>query len=187
MMFQFLPVFIIMPWWAIAVLCLFVLGCIQVYKSMDGINGMTGLYSLIVLGGLQYVNINVFNFVERDLIWWPMIACVVFLFFNFRKKAKCFAGNVGSATMAFWIMFLLLRLILDSGNSIYILFLMVYGVDSVLILVHSLILRQNVFDAHRLHFYQILANERGVPVLVVSSIYAVVQGLIIWLIIGAGM
>ncbi|WP_157970323.1 MraY family glycosyltransferase [Albibacterium indicum] len=184
MMFQFLPVFIIMPWWAIAVLCMFVLGCIQVYKSMDGINGMTVLYSLVVLGGLQYVNINVFNFVERDLIWLPMISCVVFLFFNFRKKAKCFAGNVGSVTMAFWIMFLLLRLILDSGNPIYILFLAVYGVDSVLTLVHSLILRQNIFGAHRLHFYQILANERRVPHLVVSSIYAIVQGLIVWLIIG---
>ncbi|MFB5944263.1 MraY family glycosyltransferase [Albibacterium profundi] len=187
MMFWFLPVFIIMPWWGILALYILVIGIINAYNFMDGINGITGLYSLVVLGGLQYVNINVFNFVERDLIWLPMISCVVFLFFNFRKKAKCFAGDVGSVTMAFWIMFLLLRLILDSGNPIYILFLTVYGIDSIFTIIHRLALRQNIFDAHRLHFYQILANEQKVPHLVVSTIYAVVQALIICFIVGSGM
>src|SRR5690606_2100917 len=38
-----------------------------------------------------------------------------------------------------------------------------------------LILKQNIMQPHRLHFYQILANERKVPHLVVASIYAVVQ------------
>lgn len=128
-----------------------------------------------------------FNFVERDLIWLPMISCVVFLFFNFRKKAKCFAGDVGSVTMAFWIMFLLLRLIIDSANPIYILFLTVYGVDSILTIIHRLMLRQNIFDAHRLHFYQILANERKISHLLVSTIYAIVQALIICFILGANM
>lgn len=187
MMFQFLPVFTIIPWWGIIALYILVIGIINAYNFMDGINGITGLYSLVVLGGLQYVNINVFNFVERDLIWLPMISCVVFLFFNFRKKAKCFAGDVGSVTMAFWVMFLMLRLILESGNPIYILFLTVYGIDSIFTILHRLALRQNIFDAHRLHFYQILANERKIPHLVVSTIYAVVQALIICFIIGSNM
>lgn len=187
MMFQFLPVYTIISWWGIIGLYILVIGIINAYNFMDGINGITGLYSLVVLGGLQYVNMNVFNFVERDLIWLPMISCVVFLFFNFRKKAKCFAGDVGSVTMAFWILFLMLRLIIDSGNPIYILFLTVYGVDSILTIIHRLILRQNIFDAHRLHFYQILANERKIPHLIVSTLYAVVQALIICFILGANM
>jgi len=187
MMFQFLPVFTIIPWWGTIALYILVIGIINAYNFMDGINGITGLYSLVVLGGLQYVNVNVFNFVERDLIWLPMISCVVFLFFNFRKKAKCFAGDVGSVSMAFWIMFLILRLILESGNPIYILFLTVYGIDSIFTIIHRLILRQNIFDAHRLHFYQILANERKIPHLIVSTIYAIVQTLIICFIIRTNM
>lgn len=127
MMFQFLPVFIIMPWWVIIILCVFVVCVINAYSFIDQINGTTSILSLIVLGGLQYVNINVFNFVERDLIWLPIIACVLFLLISVRNKSKWCAGDVGSVTLAFWVMFLLLRLILDSGNFAYILFLAVYG------------------------------------------------------------
>jgi UDP-N-acetylmuramyl pentapeptide phosphotransferase/UDP-N-acetylglucosamine-1-phosphate transferase len=142
---------------------------------MDGINGITGLYSLVVLGGIQYVNYYVIKFIEPDMIWLPMLAAVVFLFFNFRKRAKCFAGDVGSVTIAFWIIFLLLKLIIISGNYLYILFLGVYGVDTVLTIIHRLGLKQNIFDAHRLHFYQILANEQKWPHLLVSTIYALMQ------------
>src|SRR5690606_6799075 len=77
----------------------------------------------------------------------------------------------------------LIKLILETGNWSYTLFLAVYGVDSVLTIIHRLILRENIFDAHRLHFYQVLANERKVSHLLVSSIYAVVQVIIISFII----
>jgi 4-hydroxybenzoate polyprenyltransferase len=39
-------------------------------------------------------------------------------------------------------------------------------------------LRQNIFEAHRLHFYQILSNEKGVSHLKVSFLYAFVQAVI---------
>ncbi len=146
---------------------------------MDGINGITGLYSLFVLSGLQFVNLKRFSFIEQDLIWIPMLSCLVFLFFNFRKRAKCFAGDVGSVTIAFWIMFLLLKLMNDSENYSYILFLGLYGVDSILTIIHRLILKQNIFEAHRLHFYQIMANEKKISHLLISVLYAVLQSLII--------
>src|SRR5205823_1126030 len=133
-------------------------GIINMYNFMDGINGITGAYTLVVLGGLQYVNLNIQPFIKADLIWLPMLASLVFLFFNFRKRAKCFAGDVGSVAVAFWIVFLLFKLIMVSNNWIYILFLSVYGVDAVLTIMHRLMLKQNIFQAHRLHFYQILAN-----------------------------
>lgn len=142
---------------------------------MDGINGITGLYSLVVLGGLQYVNFQVETFIEPDMIWLSIMASSVFLYFNFRKKAKCFAGDVGSVSIAFWIIFLLLKLIMITENYSYILFLSVYGVDTVLTILHRLKLRHNIFDAHRLHFYQILANDQGWSHLWVSSIYAGLQ------------
>ena len=154
---------------------------------MDGINGITGLYSLVILGGLQYVNLYQISFTAPDVIWFPMISCVVFLYFNFRKRAKCFAGDVGSVTMAFWIIMLLLQLIIKTNNYAYILFLAVYGVDAVLTIMHRLILKQNIFEAHRLHFYQILANDQKMPHLIVSAIYGALQLLIIALIVLGGM
>jgi UDP-N-acetylmuramyl pentapeptide phosphotransferase/UDP-N-acetylglucosamine-1-phosphate transferase len=182
LMFLYLQV-MALPLLAILFLYILVIGIINAYNFMDGINGITGLYSLVILGGLQYVNMMQVQFVEEDMIWMPMIACVVFLFFNFRKKAVCFAGDVGSVTIAFWIVTLLLDLILTTDNWIYILFLGVYGVDSILTIIHRLLLQQNIFKAHRLHFYQILANEQKVPHLWVSAAYACIQALIIGLLV----
>lgn len=174
-LFLFLEVFHIFPWWTSILLYILVIGIINAYNFMDGINGITGAYSLVVLGGLQYVNYNVVQFIHPDLIWFPILASVVFLFFNFRKRAKCFAGDVGSVTIAFWIIFLILKLILLTENYAYVLFLAVYGVDTVLTIIHRIKLKQNIFDAHRLHFYQVLANEQKWPHLLVSSVYALLQ------------
>lgn len=175
LLFMSLDVFQIFDWWISILLYVLVIGVINAYNFMDGINGITGAYSLVILSGLQYVNYQVFDFINPDLIWLPMLACLVFLFFNFRKRAKCFAGDVGSVTIAFWIIFLLMRLIFSTGQYSYVLFLAVYGVDTVLTIIHRLKLKQNIFDAHRLHFYQILANEQKWPQLLVSSVYALVQ------------
>jgi UDP-N-acetylmuramyl pentapeptide phosphotransferase/UDP-N-acetylglucosamine-1-phosphate transferase len=182
-MFYYLDVFGTETAFVCALLYIMVIGVINMYNFMDGINGITGAYSLVVLGGLQYVNLYRRPFIEKDMIWVPVIGCLVFLFFNFRKKARCFAGDVGSVTIAFWVIFLILDVILKTGNWGYILFLSVYGIDSVLTIAHRLILKQNIFKAHRLHFYQILANEQKVPHLLVSTGYAVLQAAIIGLVI----
>ena len=159
-----------------------VIGTINAYNFMDGINGITGCYSLVVLAGLQYVNLRQ-AFVEKDVIWLPMLACGVFLYFNFRKTARCFAGDVGSITIAFWVVMLLIKLILVTNNWSYILFLSIYGTDSVLTIMHRIWLRQNVFKPHRLHLYQILANERKMSHLWVSFGYMLLQGGIIFFIV----
>jgi UDP-N-acetylmuramyl pentapeptide phosphotransferase/UDP-N-acetylglucosamine-1-phosphate transferase len=127
LLFYFLEVFTLWPPIIVLVLYILVIGIINAYNFMDGINGITGLYSLVILGGLQFVNIYQVNFIEPDLVWLPALACLVFLYFNFRTKAKCFAGDVGSVTIAFWIIFLLFKLIFVSADWSYILFLAVYG------------------------------------------------------------
>ncbi|WP_343688997.1 glycosyltransferase family 4 protein [Chitinophaga sp.] len=177
LLFYFLSVFTLNIVWVVC-LYVFVIGIINAYNFMDGINGITGLYSLVVLLFLQYVNLSQVHFVGDSMIWYPAIACVVFLVFNFRKKAKCFAGDVGSVTIAFWIAGLLLQLIIHTGNYTYILFLAIYGVDTILTIIHRLYLRQNIFKAHRLHFYQILANDRKIPHLYVSTLYAILQAFV---------
>jgi UDP-N-acetylmuramyl pentapeptide phosphotransferase/UDP-N-acetylglucosamine-1-phosphate transferase len=173
--FYLAGVFGIYPWWAIVIGYIVFIGIVNAYNFMDGINGITGLYSIAVLASLQYVNLSYGNFVPPDLIWYPMIASLVFLFFNFRKRARCFAGDVGSVGIAFWIVTLLLILIIKTENLIWIGFLMVYGIDTVITILHRIYLKQNIMEAHRLHFYQILANEKKIPHRLVSLIYFTVQ------------
>lgn len=169
--FYLAGVFGIYPWWAIVIGYIVFIGIVNAYNFMDGINGITGLYSIAVLASLQVVNMTYGNFVHPDLIWYPMIASGVFLFFNFRKRARCFAGDVGSVAIAFWIVTLLLLLIVKTENLIWLGFLMVYGVDAVMTILHRLYMKQNIMEAHRLHFYQILVNEKKMPHRVVSVIY----------------
>src|SRR5690606_19891501 len=123
LLFYFLDIYYYYSIFVVVALFVLVVGIINAYNFMDGINGITGLYSLVVLGGLQYINLNINSFVEADLIWYPMIACLVFLYYNFRKKAKVFAGDVGSICIAFWIIFLIGDLIIETQNPVYILFL----------------------------------------------------------------
>jgi UDP-N-acetylmuramyl pentapeptide phosphotransferase/UDP-N-acetylglucosamine-1-phosphate transferase len=183
MMFFYLELFHIEPFYICILLYIMVIGVINMYNFMDGINGITGLYSLVVLGGLQYVNLYQTSFVHPDMIWLPILANVVFLYFNCRKKARCFAGDVGSVTIAFWIIMLLMRLILITHDWAYILFLVVYGVDSLGTVGHRVLLKQNILKPHRLHFYQILVNDQKFSHLWVASGYALLQGIIIVVII----
>src|SRR5690606_19570034 len=127
-LFYQLRIFDECPLWSIIPLFVLAVGIVNAYNFMDGINGITGLYSVVVLASLQYVNLYVTPFIHPDMIWLPILACLVFLYFNFRIKAKCFAGDVGSISMAFWIVFLLLRLVMHGGSWGYILFFSVYGI-----------------------------------------------------------
>ena len=99
-------------WWMAIIALVVCTGIINAYNFMDGINGITGGYSLVVLAALAYVNAEMVAFVEPALIYTMICAVVVFNFFNFRKKAKCFAGDVGSVSVAFIVLFLVGKLML---------------------------------------------------------------------------
>ena len=165
--------------WIIVVLVIVVsVGVLNAFNFMDGINGITGGYSLAVLASLWYVNNYVTAFVDNNLIYLVFLALLVFNFFNFRIKAKCFAGDVGAVSIAFILIFILGMLIIKTGDLSYIAFLLVYGVDSVLTIVHRILLKENITEPHRMHLYQLLSNELKVTQLLVSTIYAVLQLLI---------
>ena len=146
---------------------------------MDGINGITGGYSLAVLLSLALIN-NKIQFVDSNLIYVTILSDLVFCFFNFRPKgkAKCFAGDVGSVGIAFIIIFLLTKLILQTGDFTYIVLLTVYGVDSVLTICHRIMLHENLGTAHRKHAYQLMANELKMSHVLVSIIYTSLQMII---------
>ena len=168
-----------LPWWTIVVALIICTGIINAYNFMDGINGITGGYSLVILVSLAYVNAEVISFTEQDFIYTMICSVLVFDFFNFRKRAKCFAGDVGSVSIAFVVLFLIGSLIFQTKDFSWLVLLVVYGVDSVLTIVHRLLLHENISMPHRKHLYQIMANELKIPHAVVSLIYMVVQAAVV--------
>ena len=168
-----------LSWWWIIIALIICTGIINAYNFMDGINGITGGYSLVVLVALAYINSEITTFVESALINTVLCSVLVFCFFNFRKKAKCFAGDVGSVSIAFILLFLIGKLILTTGDFSWIILLSVYGVDSVLTIIHRLMLHENIGLPHRKHMYQLMANELKMPHVVVALIYMVAQAVII--------
>jgi putative uncharacterized protein (fragment) len=168
-----------LSWWWIVIALIICTGIINAYNFMDGINGITGGYSLVILAALAYINSEITTFVELALINTVLCSVLVFCFFNFRKKAKCFAGDVGSVSIAFILLFLIGKLILTTGDFSWIILLVVYGVDSVLTIIHRLMLHENIGLPHRKHMYQLMANELKIPHVGVSLIYMAAQALVI--------
>ena len=168
-----------LSWWWIIIALIICTGIINAYNFMDGINGITGGYSLVILGTLAYTNSEITTFVEPALINTVLCAVLVFCFFNFRKKAKCFAGDVGSVSIAFILLFLIGKLIIKTEDFSWIILLSVYGVDSVLTIIHRLMLHENIGLPHRKHMYQLMANELKIPYVGVSLIYMGAQALVI--------
>ena len=163
--------------WRIVILALIVcVGASNVINFMDGVNGITGAYAMASLIPLALLN-NTMDFVEQSLIVTVVLADIVFCFFNFRQKGKtkCFAGDVGSIGIAYILLFLIGNLVLATGDVTFLIFLLVYGVDGCLTIVHRILLHENLGEAHRKHVYQLMANELKIGHVKVSSFYALLQ------------
>jgi UDP-GlcNAc:undecaprenyl-phosphate/decaprenyl-phosphate GlcNAc-1-phosphate transferase len=167
-----------LPWYIVVISYIFTIGWINAFNFMDGINGITAFYALVLLGTLLWIS-QTTQFIEidngNDLIILLIISVLLFSFFNARKRAKTFAGDIGSVGMAFLLAWFLLKLIIETGRIEYILFVSVYGIDSVATIVFRLKRKENIFQAHRSHLYQYLSNEIGVSQVLVSTLYSIVQ------------
>lgn len=182
-------------WWIVLVALIVYVGATNVINFMDGINGITAGYALAVLVPLGLLNTNyhelsmnlatncssVFSsdgvFVDQSLIVASIIAAIVFCIFNFRPKgkAKCFAGDVGSIGIAFIMLFLLGNVIIKTEDITWLIFLLVYGVDGCLTIIHRIMLHENLGEAHRKHAYQIMANELKIGHVKVTLLYMAIQ------------
>jgi UDP-N-acetylmuramyl pentapeptide phosphotransferase/UDP-N-acetylglucosamine-1-phosphate transferase len=151
-----------------------VIGWINAFNFMDGINGITPLYAMVSLGTFLYVNQSV-QFAPDGLIITVILSVAVFSWFNFRKKARCFAGDVGSITMGFILAFLMAGLMNLTDMVVYMMFFAVYGIDTVITILFRINRNENIFLPHRTHLYQFLANEMKWPHLAVSGLFAGIQ------------
>lgn len=163
-------------WWVVIIALIVCVGASNIINFMDGINGITGGYALASLIPIYILNKEM-GFVEESLVVTVILADVVFCLFNFRPKgkAKCFAGDVGSIGIAFILLFMIGQLIMRTGDVTYLIFLLVYGVDGCLTIIHRIMLHENLGEAHRKHAYQLMANELKIGHVKVSLLYMGLQ------------
>ena len=154
-----------------------VLGGLNAYNFMDGINGITVLYSTVSVGSLIWVrrSLGIANLWYDESLVLLFPAFFVFGFYNFRHNAKCFSGDVGAIGMSFIICYGIFELVMTTSNLVYVLLLGIYGLDVVATIVLRIFRKENISQPHRSHLYQFLANEQGFSHLFIASVYALIQ------------
>jgi UDP-N-acetylmuramyl pentapeptide phosphotransferase/UDP-N-acetylglucosamine-1-phosphate transferase len=156
------------------------LGTVNAYNFMDGINGISVLYSAVLFSTLIYINEKILvnlpiSQLDENMLYALLIGCIVFGFLNLRTKAMAFLGDVGSVFLGILAVYYVVYVCYATGDYSFTMLLLIYGVDSVLTIIHRIILKENIFDAHRKHLYQWLSNELATNHIWVASIYALLQ------------
>lgn len=169
-----LDLFSQVSWYFIPLFYFFGLGVINAVNFMDGINGITALYSLVFFASIIAVNKYTPLFSE-ELLYYEILAILVFCIFNLRKKALMFAGDIGSISLAYLMIYFLIKWYLLDQNIFIVLILLVYGADVVLTILRRLSKGEKVTQPHRTHLYQYLANQMKIDHTVVAVIYAFLQ------------
>lgn len=164
---------------------IFGIGVLNAFNFMDGINGMLGLNSLVIMLSFWWLNNhsvddqgNTIHFINNHFLYSIIIGLFLFLFLNFRKKALVFAGDIGSISMAFVIFYLMLNLIFKTGNYAYLLLFVVIGIDAGLTVIFKLLLKENIFVPHRDFLFKKLVHVGRYGHIRVSVYYASIQLLI---------
>lgn len=155
----------------LVVAAFFLTAMMNAYNFMDGINGITVANGLAVWAFLGFYQQDWFH----DAFFLSIgFSLAVFAFYNFRIKARCFAGDVGSVSLAFLLGSLLFYQVV-SGRIEMLLLTTVFAVDSVITIMHRIRLRENIFEAHRHHLYQWLVDKARFSHLKVATVYAAIQ------------
>ena len=164
-----------LPWWLWPMFLICTVAFVNAYNFMDGINGITTAYSVTVLGLFLYLNTEVLHFTSGSMIVMALIGLLIFGFFNFRRRALVFAGDVGSISMGFIVAAVLVDYIIETRQVTAVMFVIVYGVDTLLTVIRRVAEGENILLPHRKHVYQLLAHVWRANQLVVASGYALLQ------------
>lgn len=167
-----------LSWWSIVIAAVFAIGFINMWNFMDGINGITGWMTLATV--LPEIGLCEFNLVQCGIGASIIPPTIAFLGFNCRKKAACYAGDIGAISIAYILLFvwggnLCVRWEMDAPAWWSVVFFAVYLVDAGWTIVLRLSRRENIFKPHLNHAYQHLCHRRGWNPVVVSVVYSVLQ------------
>jgi UDP-N-acetylmuramyl pentapeptide phosphotransferase/UDP-N-acetylglucosamine-1-phosphate transferase len=164
----------------------YIVGTGNYYNFMDGINGIAGITGLVGFGLLGwFASAGDADPQIITLCVCLSFACLGFLPFNM-PRATVFMGDVGSILLGFVFAGIVVYLSRDLLNFICMAgFLFPFYADELTTVMVRLKDGEKLSKPHRRHFYQILANEYGIPHWKVSLGYGLFQLLVgisvIWL------
>ena len=167
-----------LEWYLLILMFFLIISSINILNFMDGINGLTILYSLSFLISFYIINANIIAFTDSNFLLIVILSNLIIGYFNIRKKAVCFLGDVGAITMGFIYAVLTITLILKTNSLSPLILFLVYFLDSGWTIIERLLAKENIFHPHRKHLYQLLVNEYKLSHLLVASIYFSIQALI---------
>lgn len=132
---------------------------LNLYNFMDGIDGITGMQTISICTGISLILILFPYDIFGLLIPLLLIAAVAgFLYWNWHP-AHVFMGDVGSVFIGFLLGYLLLHLLYSGFYAAALLIPLYYLIDSGVTLLKRLKDRENIFEAHSRHFYQIAVRS----------------------------
>jgi UDP-N-acetylmuramyl pentapeptide phosphotransferase/UDP-N-acetylglucosamine-1-phosphate transferase len=168
----------ILPWWIERVaLIAGGLWFVNLVNFMDGLDWMTVAEVVPITAALAPIGVLGILPPQAMLISLALCGAMIgFAFFN-RPVAKLFLGDVGSLPIGLVLGWLLVLVAGSGGRAAAILLPLYYLADSSLTLARRLMSGEQVWQAHRLHFYQ-RATDRGFRVIdVVARVFFVNLGL----------
>lgn len=133
----------------------FVVWMINLYNFMDGMDGFAGGMGVIGFGAFAWLGWAQGEAAFATLNLLAAAACAGFLVFNF-PPARIFMGDVGSTTLGFLAgAFTLWGIAADLFSwPVGLLVFSPFTVDATVTLLRRLRRGENIFKAHRSHYYQ---------------------------------
>ena len=163
-----------MTYWIGLLLIVICVGHINFTNFMDGINGLLGLYLLCFIASLIWILPD--YIIEQDATIWGIVGwLVVFLIFNFRRRAWLYAGDSGSLSLGFISIYWILRLCFEYESPIFLSLFIVYYIDAIGTVTLRLLNGKNIFEGHQEHLYELLVYTEKKSHLIVSLSYVGLQ------------
>lgn len=154
---------------------IFSVGFVNLYNFMDGLNGMMVGITISALAVFALIDFFIVDFVDDLLLVYTAIPTLIFAFFNARRQAICFAGDVGAIVLGFVMVYMLVSLLMQTGNVVYIFIFASIYLEAGMTVMQRLLAGQNIFKPHRIHMFQLLCNEHKHHHVKISAFYALNQ------------
>ncbi len=164
----------ILPWWFERIaLCVGGLWFVNLVNFMDGLDWMTVAEVVPMTAALAAIGVSGILSPQAIIVSLALCGAMIgFAFFN-RPVAKLFLGDVGSLPIGLVLGWLLVLVAGSGGRAAAILLPLYYIADGTITLLRRLWSGEQVWQAHRSHFYQ-RATDRGFSVIeVVARVFFV--------------
>jgi len=153
----------------------YIVGTTNFYNFMDGINGIAGITGVVVFTLIALFTLIMGNQEVMLLSVCISAACLGYLPFNV-PKARVFMGDVGSILLGFSFAAIVVKLSNNLSSFLCLaFFLSLFYADALSTLFIRWMKGEKLFQAHRSHLYQILANELSISHWKISLAYGLLQ------------